>query len=96
MARLAAFVHVTDKNGEVHAFGPDDDVPAWAVKLIGNPGAWEEAPESAKASPRKTTKPAAPKPVVPESDTAPAPEAPAAKPVPGEAFAAESGEHLED
>ncbi|OZD74889.1 hypothetical protein CH273_25725 [Rhodococcus sp. 05-339-2] len=97
MARLAVFVHVADKNGDIHAFGPDDDVPAWAVKSITNPGVWAEAPEPAKApaSPRKTAaKPAVAKTVTPET---PKTEAPAGdggqapKPAPGEAFAAETG-----
>lgn len=40
MAKLAAFVRVTDGRGEYHVFGPDDEVPAWAVSLITNPAAW--------------------------------------------------------
>jgi len=47
--RLARYVHVTDDKGEQHVFGPDDDVPGWAAKVITNPAAWgddsyEDAP----------------------------------------------------
>ncbi|MEV0247962.1 hypothetical protein AB0H76_15320 [Nocardia sp. NPDC050712] len=38
--KLATYVHVPDADGEYHVFGPDDDVPAWAVKAITNPGVW--------------------------------------------------------
>lgn len=38
--RLVCFVHVTDDEGVVHAFGPDDDVPGWAVAKITNPDVW--------------------------------------------------------
>lgn len=47
MARLAQLVHVKDGQGVSHAFGPADEVPAWAVQLITNPKAWAEAPETA-------------------------------------------------
>lgn len=40
--RLAAYVHVADEGGENHVFGPDDKLPAWAVKAITNPKAWAE------------------------------------------------------
>lgn len=45
MAGLVTHVHVTDKDGEHFVFGPGDDVPAWAKKLITNPAAWETAPQ---------------------------------------------------
>ncbi|WP_143545207.1 MULTISPECIES: hypothetical protein [unclassified Rhodococcus (in: high G+C Gram-positive bacteria)] len=104
MARLSMFVHVADKNGDIHAFGPDDDVPAWAVKSITNPGVWAEAPETAKASAstRKTaaktatvTKTVTPEP--PKTETpAPTEGGQAPKPAPGEAFAAETGSETGD
>ncbi|OZF25173.1 hypothetical protein CH296_28100 [Rhodococcus sp. 14-2496-1d] len=104
MARLAVFVHVADKNGETHAFGPDDDVPAWAVKSITNPGVWAEAPETAKApaAARKTTAKTSTvtktvTPEQPKSETpTPADGGQAPKPAPGEAFAAETGSETGD
>lgn len=46
--RLVGFVHVTDPDsGRYGSFGPDDDVPEWAEKLITNDEAWEsEASEA--------------------------------------------------
>lgn len=41
MARLATFVHVPTGNGGHEIFGPDDEIPAWAVPLITNALAWE-------------------------------------------------------
>lgn len=38
--RLATFMHVRDELGRSHAFGPEDEVPAWARKQITNPKAW--------------------------------------------------------
>ena len=46
MAKLNTYVHVHDKDGVSHAFGPDDTVPAWAEKAITNPDVWAEKPES--------------------------------------------------
>ena len=46
MSKLNSYVHVHDKDGISHAFGPDDTVPEWAEKAITNPGVWAEAPES--------------------------------------------------
>ena len=46
MAKLNTYVHVHDKDGISHAFGPDDTVPEWAEKAITNPDVWAEAPES--------------------------------------------------
>lgn len=46
MARLASVVHVMDDKGQAHAFGPGDEVPAWAESLITNPKAWAEAPDT--------------------------------------------------
>lgn len=34
--KLRSFVHLTDERGEVHSFGPDDKVPAWAAKAMGD------------------------------------------------------------
>ena len=40
---------VNPETGESVVFGPDDSVPAWAVKLIDNESVWAEAePEPAK------------------------------------------------
>ena len=44
MSKLNTYVHVHDKDGISHAFGPDDTVPAWAEKAITNPDVWAEAP----------------------------------------------------
>lgn len=33
--RLVSYVHVFDDAGEPHAFGPDDDVPQWALAKMG-------------------------------------------------------------
>ena len=46
MAKLNTYVHVHDKDGISHAFGPDDTVPEWAEKAITNPDVWAEAPEA--------------------------------------------------
>jgi hypothetical protein len=50
--KLTTFVHVTDDKGVSRAFGPDDDVPAWAQRKITNPKAWEggELPKVRAAS----------------------------------------------
>lgn len=45
--KLNTFVHVVardDDGNEVHnaTFGPDDKLPAWAVKAITNPDVWAE------------------------------------------------------
>lgn len=44
--KLVAYVHVHDEKGVSHAFGPGDDLPAWARKQITNKAAWDadEAP----------------------------------------------------
>ena len=34
--KLNAFVHVEDDDGVRHVFGPEDTVPAWASKKIGD------------------------------------------------------------
>lgn len=50
--RLNTYVHVDDADGVSHAFGPQDDVPAWARKAITNPDAWvddEDEPASEPA-----------------------------------------------
>lgn len=59
MAReLASYVHVYDDKGEAHAFGPGDEVPAWAAKQMGDhcfvsagaDGQTGEPPRSGKGS----------------------------------------------
>lgn len=42
--RLRTHVHVFDERGESHAFGPDDKVPAWAAKQMGD-HCWEDEQE---------------------------------------------------
>lgn len=44
MARLNVHVHVRKDDGTHEVFGPDDEVPAWAVAQITNPNVWDEAP----------------------------------------------------
>ncbi|MEV0444009.1 hypothetical protein AB0I84_23795 [Streptomyces spectabilis] len=64
MATLITNVHVMDESGQAHVFGPADDVPAWAVELITNPKAWDEAPvkhEPIDATPKAPAKRAAPR-----------------------------------
>jgi hypothetical protein len=38
--RLKTFVHVPDEQGGYAVFGPDDKVPAWAAKQMGD-HVWE-------------------------------------------------------
>jgi len=38
--RLNCFVPVMDDVLQVHVFGPDDEVPVWAVAKITNPDVW--------------------------------------------------------
>ena len=45
-ARLRYTVYVPREDGSTAAFGPGDEVPGWARKLITNPIAWEVAPDS--------------------------------------------------
>lgn len=55
--KLATYVHVTDENFQRHTFGPDDEVPGWAEKLITNPKAWKsdtDADEEAIEAPDGT------------------------------------------
>jgi hypothetical protein len=54
MSKLNTYVHVHDKDGISHAFGPDDTVPEWAEKAITNPDVWAEAPRS-RTNSRKAT-----------------------------------------
>jgi hypothetical protein len=42
--RLRNFVHVLDSEDKAHTFGPDSDVPSWAVEKITNPKAWADEP----------------------------------------------------
>lgn len=44
MSKLNTYVHVHDKDGVSHAFGPEDTLPEWAEELITNPEVWAEAP----------------------------------------------------
>ncbi|WP_418346174.1 hypothetical protein [Rhodococcus pyridinivorans] len=51
MARLVTHVHVHDKNGTSHVFGPNDEVPKWALAQITNPKAWADQPEPEDVGP---------------------------------------------
>jgi hypothetical protein len=44
MARLNVHVHVQKDDGTHEIFGPDDEVPGWAITQIKNPNVWDEAP----------------------------------------------------
>ncbi|CAM4323476.1 hypothetical protein NONI108955_20815 [Nocardia ninae] len=71
MPQLNTFVHVQDEDGTAHEFGPNTEVPAWAIALITNPDVWEvppvaeepafgfaadDKPEIAEATPKRTTR----------------------------------------
>lgn len=56
--RLKSYVHVADAEGATHVFGPGDEVPSWAAKLITNASAWESEPEAQE----KPEPPATPEP----------------------------------
>jgi hypothetical protein len=58
MAGLKGYVHVRDDRGENHVFGPGDEVPDWAAKLITNAKAWEDEPTASNPA---TAEPPAPK-----------------------------------
>ncbi|QIG58385.1 head-tail connector protein [Mycobacterium phage Cornie] len=45
---LVRHVAVFDEFGNVHTFGPGDDVPGWARILITNPSVWDRVAESAE------------------------------------------------
>lgn len=47
MAKLNTYVHVHDFDSEEGPaiFGPDDEVPDWAVKKITTPDVWAEEPK---------------------------------------------------
>lgn len=67
MAKLRAHVHVKDSAGQIHVFGPDDEVPEWAQGEITHPMAWEGGelptvrrltdPDPAKKAPAKRAAP---------------------------------------
>lgn len=47
MARLATYVHVADGENPEAWFGPDDELPSWAIAfLANNPLVWDEAPSA--------------------------------------------------
>lgn len=50
MSKLNTYVHVHDKDGISHAFGPEDTVPEWAEKAITNPDVWAEAPAAEESA----------------------------------------------
>lgn len=39
--KLVSHVHAYDDAGNSGVFGPDDKLPAWALKAITNPAAWD-------------------------------------------------------
>ncbi|GAA2774063.1 hypothetical protein [Saccharopolyspora taberi] len=49
MAKLAAYVHLVDDDGNPHRFGPGDTPPAWAADRIKNSKAWEQSPTGSKS-----------------------------------------------
>lgn len=49
--RLQRHVHVRDEAGVFRVFAPGDDVPAWAVDKIRNPGAWADGASPTSAPP---------------------------------------------
>jgi hypothetical protein len=66
MPNLNTFVHAVElddkgqQTGKAGTFGPNDDVPGWAVKSITNPDVWQheddQAEEPAPARGRRTAK----------------------------------------
>lgn len=50
--QLVAYVTVADEHGELHEFGPGDNVPGWAREAITNPSAWGEEPVSPRQAAR--------------------------------------------
>jgi hypothetical protein len=57
---------VSDSQGRVHVFGPDDEVPEWAHEKITNTHAWAEPPTVSRLTeptpaPKPATKRAAPR-----------------------------------
>jgi hypothetical protein len=49
--KLATYVHVADKDGAMHVFGPNDKVPGWAERQITNPKAWADGKSPATEDP---------------------------------------------
>lgn len=55
MAKLKLFVHVVEKDengqpaGRSAMFGPEDELPDWAIASISNPDVWAVPPAKAKA-----------------------------------------------
>jgi hypothetical protein len=76
--KLATHVHVNDEHGVSHVFGPDDELPAWAVEAITNPKAWA-GDEPAQADGAETGTAAVPP--APAGQEPPAPPAGPAQPV---------------
>lgn len=56
MATLNTYVHVHGPDGPV-VFGPEDEVPDWAVKLITNEAVWAEGEAPKAKSPRGPGRP---------------------------------------
>ena len=63
-AKLATTVHLTDDQGTAHVFGPDSELPDWAVSKLAEQwpadreDLWEKAPSkvAAKAEPKAPAK----------------------------------------
>ncbi|MFE5290204.1 hypothetical protein ACFRAQ_35075 [Nocardia sp. NPDC056611] len=51
MSQLNTYVHVQDDRMVTHIFGPDDQVPEWAVKAISNPAVWADRDEYPSVGP---------------------------------------------
>lgn len=60
MKKLAAFVHVADESGDVHQFGPGDDVPEWVARKVTNPLAWATEDGKSEPEPAESTAPEVP------------------------------------
>lgn len=56
--RLRLTVYVADDAGDVHGFGPGQEVPDWAAAQIVNPDAWADAPADGGGSPEVPIPPA--------------------------------------
>lgn len=50
--KLVYYVTVADETGNLHTFGPDSDVPAWAVKAITNPKVWADSDDEGDEEPQ--------------------------------------------
>jgi len=58
-AKIATTVHLTDDEGTAHTFGPESELPDWAVSKLAESwpadrdDLWAEAPKAAAKAPAK-------------------------------------------